>query len=292
MGTVISDLKKRFNQGSLLLQLIYINVGVFVLLRLLMVVLTLFNIPTAEWLTYIELSSDPYNLLFRPWTLFTYMFLHIEAIHILFNMLWLYWFGQMFLQYFNARQMGGLYFLGGIAGAFLYILSYNIFPYFVAIASDSFLIGASASILAIVTAVAFYVPNKEVNLLLIGRIKIKWIAVFSILIDLLSITSNNAGGNIAHLGGAFVGYLFAIRIAQGKDVTASLNKVIDAVVNIFKPRPKLKVTYKRTETDYQYNSRKQEKEANINAILERIKRSGYSSLTAEEKKRLFEAGKN
>lgn len=290
MGTIIADLKTRFNEGSLLHKLIYINVGMFLAVRLLVVAFTLFKLDAQGFLQLLQLPSSPMSLLYQPWSILTYMILHYEFTHILFNMLWMYWFGNIFLSYFNERQMGGLYLLGGLGGALLYILAYNLFPYFSEVVYHSYLMGASASILAIVVAVAFYAPNVEVNLLIIGRVKIKYIALFTIFLDLLSVTSDNAGGNIAHLGGALVGYLFAERYRKGKDITRFFNRIIDKVVNWFKPSPKLKVTYRRTETDYDYNSRKQSEETELNEILERLKRSGYASLSSDEKKKLFEAG--
>ena len=144
-----------------------------------------------------------------PWTLLTYMFTHFDFLHIIFNMLWLYWFGGLFLNFFSERQLGGLYVIGGLAGALLYIVSYNFFPYFSNVAAHSTLMGASASVMAIVFAVSFYKKDMEISLLLIGRIKLIYLALFTLGIDLLAITSDNAGGHIAHIGGALAGILYA-----------------------------------------------------------------------------------
>ena len=220
-ASIIDNLKRQFGQGSVLLKLIYINVAVFLLLRIAGVVLLLFNIDLSIVLPYIEMPSDPYEFITHPWTLLTYMFVHYDVWHILFNMLWLYWFGQIFLTAFGEKQMVGLYLWGGIAGGLLYLLSYNLFPYFEG--KQGLMCGASASIIAIVVATAFRMPDYKINLLFLGAISLKYIAIVTILIDLLSVTSANGGGHIAHLGGALLGYWFIVRWEKGKDLTAPLN---------------------------------------------------------------------
>ena len=202
MDGIFTNLKRMFQSGNILSKLIYINVGLFILIRLASVLFMLFNVQGVPFLQYLQLPASPELLLFRPWTLFTYMFTHFDFLHILFNMLWLYWFGGLFLNFFNERQLGGLYILGGLAGAILFVLAYNIFPYFQNVASFSYLMGASASVMAIVFAVSFYRKDLEINLFLIGRIKLIYLAIFTLVIDLLAMTSDNAGGHIAHIGGA------------------------------------------------------------------------------------------
>lgn len=303
MASIIDTLKLQFKQGSALLRFIYVNVGIFLLLRLAEVLFLLFNLKIAAIFPYIEIASDPGEFITHPWTLLTYMFVHYDVWHILFNMLWFYWFGQIFLTAFGEKQMVGLYLLGGIAGGLLYLLSYNIFPYFEG--KQSLMCGASASIIAIVVATAFRMPDYKVNLLFLGSISLKYIAIVTILIDLLSITSANGGGHIAHLGGALLGYWFIVRWEKGKDLTAPLNRLIDRLVTACKPRPRVRVRRPsartsarptsrptgRPESDMEYRARKKRESDEIDAILDKIKQSGYTSLTAEEKKRLFEAGK-
>ena len=275
--SIIDKLKQQFRQGSVLLKLIYINVAIFLLLRLTWVVLMLFNIDGYVILPFIEMPSIPYEFITHPWTLLTYMFVHYDVWHILFNMLWLYWFGQIFLMSFSEKQMVGLYLLGGIAGGLLYLLSYNLFPYF----------DGKEGLMC----------DYKVNLLFLGAISLKYIALVTIIIDLLSVTSANGGGHIAHLGGALLGYWFIVRWEKGKDLTAPVNKLIDKIVTGFKPRPKIKVSRpsnrssSRPETDMEYRARKKKENDEIDSILDKIKKSGYTSLSAEEKKRLFEAGK-
>lgn len=291
MESIFTNLKNTFRAGNILAKLIYINVGLFILIRLMGVIFLLFNIPGISFLQYLQMPSSPELLMYRPWTVITYMFTHFDFLHILFNMLWLYWFGGLFLTFFSERQLGGLYLLGGIAGAILFMLAYNIFPYFQTVASSSYLMGASASVMAIVFAVSFYRKDLEINLFLIGRIKLIYLALFTFVIDLLAITSENAGGHIAHIGGALFGIWFAMRIKEGKDLTVPMNRLLDWVVNLGKRKHKMKVTHKRAETDYEYNARKHRESADLDAILDKLKRSGYESLSADEKRQLFDASK-
>lgn len=291
MEGIITNLKQQFQSGNLLLKLIYINVALFLLIRLAGVALMLFNVAGTSFLSYLQFPSSPEQFLYRPWTILTYMFTHFDFLHILFNILWLYWFGGLFLTFFTERQLAGLYLMGGFAGALFFMLAYNIFPYFQSVASYSVLMGASASVMAIVFAVSFYRKEQEVVLFLLGRIRLIYLALFTLLIDLLAMTSGNAGGHIAHIGGALFGIWFASQIRKGKDLTAPVNRLIDMCVNIGKRKPKMRVTYKRTETDYEYNARKHQETVEIDAILDKLKRSGYASLSADEKKRLFDASK-
>lgn len=291
MDDIFTKMKQTFRAGNILAKLIYINVGLFILIRLASVLFMLFNVESISFLQYLQMPSSPEELLYRPWTVFTYMFTHFDFLHILFNMLWLYWFGGLFLNFFSERQLGGLYLLGGVAGAALFMLAYNLFPYFQTVASSSYLMGASASVMAIVFAISFYRKDLEIQLLLIGRVRLIYLALFTLLIDFLAITSDNAGGHIAHIGGALLGIWFASQISKGKDLTAPMNRLLDWVVNLGKRKPKMRVTYRRPETDYDYNARKHDENVNLDAILDKLKRSGYESLSADEKKRLFDASK-
>ena len=302
MASIIDNIKAGFARGTLLVRLIYLNVAVFLLVHLVAVILTLWNIHPTAWMAYIDLPSDIGELLHRPWTLLTYMYVHYDVWHILFNMLWFYWFGNIFLQYFTPKQMGGLYLLGGLTGALFYVAAYNIFPYFTD--KQGMMCGASAAIMAVVLAITVRVPDYKVNLLFLGAVSLKYIAAVTILIDLFSMTSANAGGHIAHIGGAVMGILFTQFWKRGKDLTRPVNAVIDAIVTLFS-RPRFKVhrpphtasshstasSHRRPESDYEYNARKKRDMEEIDTILDKIKKSGYSALTEEEKKRLFDAGK-
>jgi membrane associated rhomboid family serine protease len=283
------DIKKSFRDGSNLYRLIYINIAVFILITFVAIIGFLLNnqeIPVKA-LNIFAVPSSVGSLLLRPWTLITYMFLHKDIWHILFNMLWLFWFGKIFLEYLDQRKLVAVYLLGGISGAVVYILSFNIFPAFEGVVSESVAIGASASVLAIVTAIAAYVPDYTVQLFLFGRIKIKYMALAIFVLTSVMDFSVNSGGKLAHIGGALFGYLYTINLRQGRDVGRGFNKIIDFFATIFKPRKKLKVTHKKAANEYEYNKIKAEQQSKINLILDKISKGGYDSLTKEEKDTLF-----
>lgn len=298
MAAIFNNLRHRYSAGNMLTRLVFINVALFVVVRLTDVVLTLSGVSggVITWLTYIELPASLPRLVQQVWSLFTYMILHFDLMHILFNMVWLYGFGRLFLYFFQEKQLGGLYLLGGLSGALLYLIAYNTLPYFAEVAASSYLLGASAAVIAIVVATAVHAPNFRVQMLFVGSVPLKYIAIITIFIDAISITSGNAGGHIAHLGGAIMGAVFALALARGKDITQPINHCIDRVANLFKPRPpKMKVSKNkntRNENDGQYNARKHNEMEEVDRILEKIKSSGYTGLSIEEKKRLFDAGKN
>lgn len=295
MTNFISDLKSRFHRGDINLQLIYINVGVFVVTTLVSVFLRLFNIGDASWMNFMTLPASIPEFLKQPWSLLSYMFLHADPLHLLFNMLWLYWFGQLFLSFFSARHFRGLYLLGGICGGLFYMLALNVFPYFTPYIYISTLLGASASVLAIVVATAVREPEYRVNFMFIGTVRLKYVALFMVVTDLLFVTSGNGGGHIAHLGGALAGWWFAWSLRKGKDVTKWINGVLDGCSGVWSKlsskKPKMKVSKGGRAADYDYNARKKQQSEEIDRILDKLKKSGYGSLTTEEKKRLFDASK-
>lgn len=296
MGSFITDLKNDFRRGSISQQFIYINIGIFVVTALVAIVGMLFNVGKSSWMEWLELPAWLPQFIKQPWSIVTYMFLHAGILHLLFNMLWLYSFGQLFLMFFSARHFRGLYFLGGFCGGLLYMVAYNFFPYFESYLYDSYLLGASASVLAIVIATAVRNPEYRVNLLLFGQVRLKYLALVMIITDLLFVTSNNAGGHIAHLGGALAGWWFAAGLRKGTDVTKWINGAIDWLSGGFRiqrvsKKPKMEVHYGGRSKDYEYNARKKEQNEEVDRILDKLKKSGYQSLTTEEKKRLFDASK-
>ena len=296
MGHIITDLKEAFKRGNIYIQLIYINVGVFLLVNLIDIILQLFNKSNAGVFEWLALPAWFTRFLSQPWSLFTYMFMHADILHILFNMLWLYWFGALFLYFFSAKHLRGLYIWGGLWGGILFMIAYNVFPYFSKAVFFTTLVGASASVLSIVAATAYREPNYPVRLFLFGTVRLKYLALIVIGIDLLFLTSSNAGGHIAHLGGALAGLWFAASLNKGTDVTAWINKILDALSSLFrkptwKRKPKMKVHYGKHHQDYDYNSRKKAQSEEVDRILEKLKKSGYDSLTSEEKKSLFDASK-
>jgi membrane associated rhomboid family serine protease len=283
------EIKKTFSKGSSLNKLIYINITVFLLITIIAAVgFLLKNAEISEKiLNLISVPSSLGVLLTRPWTLVTYMFVHKDIWHILFNMLWFYWFGIIFLEYLDQRKLVAVYLLGGISGALVYILSFNIFPAFSGFVAESVAIGASASVMAVVIATAVYVPDYTVQLFLFGKVKIKYLAfaifVFTSVMDF----SVNSGGKLAHIGGAFFGYFYTLNLRQGRDIGKGMNRIIDFFATLFKPRRKLKVTHKKVANEYEYNKIKTEHQARVNTILDKISKGGYESLTKEEKETLF-----
>jgi membrane associated rhomboid family serine protease len=283
------DIKKTFSNGSNLTKLIYINIAVFILLTFVAVIGFLLNDQNIaeKTLNIFAVPSSLSNLLLRPWTLITYMFVHKDIWHILFNMLWLYWFGRIFLEYLDQRKLVAVYLLGGLSGAVVYILSFNIFPAFDGVVAESVAIGASASVMAIVVAIAAYVPDYTVQLFLFGRVKIKYMALAIFVFTSIMDFSVNSGGKLAHIGGAFFGYFYTLNLRQGKDIGRGFNKIIDFIVTAFKPRKKMKVTHRKAADEYEYNKTKAEHQSKINTILDKISKGGYDSLTKEEKETLF-----
>ena len=295
MSNFLDNIKRTFNKGDVLMKFIFINVAVFLAIHAVGVVATLFRLESLDPLPFLAVPSQLNMILIRFWTLLTYMFVHVGFMHILFNMLWLYWFGKIFLSYFNDRTLGSLYVIGGLAGALLYILAFNTIPYYIYESGHGIMIGASASVMAIVMAAAFYRPEVTLNLFLFGRIKIIYIAIAVFVIDFFSLSNgNNPGGHVAHIGGAIAGYLFATQFKKGKDFTLTISRFLDKIANLFKKRKYKgahKVVYRKPETDYDYNYRKAQESKKIDAILDKLKQSGYDSLSSEEKRQLFNAGK-
>lgn len=302
MARIIDSLWSRFCNENIVGKYIYANIAVYVTVALVGVFATLFNavLPIAEFMRWFELPASPDNLLYQPWSLVTYMFIHNGFMHILWNMLALYGFGRIFLDFYSTRHFVGLYFLGGIVGGVFFILAYNLFPYFSTKIDDSYLVGASAAVMAVVVASAVRSPNTTVNLALFGRMRLKTLAAITVFLSILLLSSENAGGNFAHIGGAVAGAVFAVSLDKGHDVTGLINSIGDFFAALVKKiggmlRRKPKMEFKRTggdakhSADYEYNARKREKENDMNEILEKVKRSGYSSLTDDEKKRLFDS---
>ena len=288
--TIWDEIKESFREGSALTRLIYINLGVFLVFRILNVFFFLSGtpFPLMDWMA---LPADFGLLASRPWTLITYMFLHFEFLHILFNLLWLYWMGQIFLTYFDQGKLITIYLLGGVFGGLFYVVGYNLFPVFSHMVSDSRLLGASASVIAIVTALAVHVPNHTLHLMFIGPVKMKYIALLSVLMYVIGISSTNAGGNLAHLGGAFWGVIYVLQLRRGIDPGKSANGLFSSLKNTFSPQPKVKVSYRKPVDDMEYNRQKNQDQKRMNEILEKISKSGYDSLSKEEKEILFRMGK-
>lgn len=293
---IVGDIKRTFKEGSVLTRLIYINLGVFLLVKIIGLFFYLAGQPPVlvEWLS---VPSDLQTLSRRPWTLVSYMFMHAGFLHILFNILGLYWFGKLFLYHFEGDKMLSVYLLGGISGALLYVVAFNVFPVFESV--NAILLGASGSVLAILTAVAVYDPDRELHLFFIGKFPLKYVALFYVVLSIIGISASNPGGNLAHLGGAAWGWFYIYQLRRGKDRGAGIVTIINKIESWFIKRQdwfnsksKMRVTYKQPpRDDYEYNRQQNIRQDEINHILDKIAKSGYESLTKREKEILFKQGK-
>ncbi len=292
MDKFFNQIKDKYHQGSMLIKLIFINIGVFFVIKILSIFATLFKLDVVDIINIFALPSKPSMIVNQLWSIITYMFVHESFWHIFWNMLWIYWFGKIFLNYFTGKNLASLYVLGGLAGGLLYILSFNFIPYYIDM-NNRWLIGASASVMAIVMASAFYRPEVNIHLLFFGSIRIVYIALGIFILDFFSLDDiANPGGHVAHIGGALIGYLFAVHYKKGKDITGFISKSIDRIFSIFKKRnnPKLKVR-SQNFNNYKKGPTTTNNDDVIDSILDKLKKSGYGSLTSEEKRHLFDASK-
>lgn len=286
----LEEIKQQYRMGGVTEKLIYWNIALFAIPWILKGVLSLFSI-NFDFMTYVSLSSNPADLLWKPWTIFSYAFFHADIFHILFNLIILNFVGRLFLTFFTQKQLLSLYLMGGIFAGFIYIVSYLLFP---ALANQVVtLVGASGAIMCILFGVASYAPQMQVRLLLIGNVRLWHIAVFYLVIDLISLSFSNVGGHIAHLGGALFGYLFVNQIKKGIDITIGFTSFINAFVNMFKKNSStpFKKVHKNTTYSKPKPTTKDKSQQQIDEILDKISKSGYDSLTKEEKEFLFQAGK-
>lgn len=294
---IIRDIKQSIRTKDPVTLLIVVNIAVFLLINLLTISymftgnsLVIGSIQSAI-VRNIELPLSIQRLVYKPWTLITYMFVQHELLHIFWNMVGLYWFGKLLSYYTATKKIVPLYILGGIAGGLVTIVTFAIVPKFHPYAFN-ILIGASASVTAIIVATATLIPDVKINLLLIGPIKLLYVAVFFIFIDVLNVASEaNVGGNISHLGGALMGYIFIVQYKKGRDMSKWINQFFDWVKGLFKRSPKstMKIAHKRPVPDEEYNSNRRANQQTVDEILDKISKSGYESLTKAEKDILYKA---
>jgi membrane associated rhomboid family serine protease len=291
--SIIQEIKDSFRGGTILTKLIYLNVGVFLLLHASIAILYLAGAEDLVYniLTWLAVPANLKELAMHPWTFISYMFLHRDFFHLLFNLAWLFWFGKIFLLYFDQKKLLNIYLIGGMAGAIFFVISYNLFPVLRSQSNEAIALGASAAVMAVVIAISAYVPDYTMNLIFLGPVKIIWIALVSFILSSVVDFSINTGGKIAHIGGAFLGYFFVLRYKKGSDITTWFSKIMDSIFALFKKRKKMKISYKRTVDDMEYNAMKSEKQKEMDRILDKISRSGYGSLTDDEKDSLFKLGK-
>lgn len=284
-------LSYKYKTATVLEKLIAVNVILFIFFFLLETISFLFqtNISIIKWFVF---PNEPMEFLYKPWSIITYAFLHGGIWHILGNMLILYFSGIYFLNFFSPKRLLNYYFLGAIAGAMVFMVSYQLFPAFAGV--RSYLIGASAAVMAILVGIATHIPHMRIRLMFLGSLKFWWIAAFLVALDVIQIPFGNAGGHLAHLGGALLGYVYTKQIARGNDIGKVFAKIADWFSRIFSPKKKTpfkKVHRNKRATTGTGGSSKSEHQAKIDAILDKIGKSGYDSLSKEEKDFLFNAGK-
>lgn len=295
MNEIWLDIKQRFKKGDILTKLIYVNGGIFLLSVVFGIFWGLFTGARfgesgSLFAHFLALPTNDFTgFIFKPYTLITHMFLHVDFFHVLFNMLLLYFMGKMFLNYFSPKQLFGLYLIGGFLGAVILLIVTNLSPQF---EQPGIALGASAAVMAIAIAVTSYTPHTKVNLFGVFPVKLMFVGFFFVLSDLIYFHDSNTGGHLAHLVGAAVGFWYSAAFKQGKDITAGLNKIIDSLFKIFKPKSKMKVVYNQKKvqnmSDEDYNVHQKVTQKEIDSILDKISASGYSSLTKREKDILFQ----
>ncbi|MFO8147604.1 MAG: rhomboid family intramembrane serine protease [Bacteroidota bacterium] len=292
-------IRHKFQTASVVEKLIGINVLVFILFYVFKTIAFLFQLPSDFLLEWLVFPKEPGEYIFKPWSIITYSFMHSGIWHILANMLILFYAGSYFLSYFSAKKLLTFYFLGVIVGAMVYMLSYNLFPAFEA-TGRSYLLGASAGVMAVLVGIATRIPHMRIRLLILGSVKFWYIAAFLVILDVVQIPFGNAGGHFAHLGGALFGYFYSSQLAKGNDIASGFEKAVIWFLGLFesskKSKPIMRTVYKKTghTTSKRASSKisKTEKQEKIDSILDKISKSGYESLTKQEKDFLFNAGKD
>lgn len=282
---ILDDLKLQYKTGGIVQKLIFWNVGVFILS---LVFFYQFKTGRFVYPNWLALSSSFEVFVSKPWTVVTYMFLHAGFLHLLFNMMVLHFSGRLFTTFFTERQLFGLYILGGIFSGIVFFLIYSL------LGVSSILVGASGAIMGILVATAVYSPHMIVRLALIGNVKLWHIAAVLLIMDLLQLPIENSGGHIAHLAGAFFGFLYIKLLQSGTDLSKPVSKLQDSLAGIGKPKNKTpfkKVHKNETSQTRQKGFTKDMNQKKIDDILDKISQSGYDSLTKEEKEFLFKAGK-
>jgi membrane associated rhomboid family serine protease len=294
------EIQGQWKWGGLVKRLLFINIGVFLLVHAIGITGWLFGSPDLDGPVLRQLMStnDPDLLLRKPWTVVTYMFTHYDPMHILWNMLMFWFSGQLFQSLLNERRLLGNYLLGGLAGFAFYLLG-GLMPEHLQLGGTSMILGASASVMSVLVGIATYRPDMEVGLMFAGRVRLKYIALVALLLDLISIRAGgNTGGHLAHIGGALYGYVAALQLKRGNDWSLAFVNGLDRLLNVFRRkggRGRMRVVERRplqrvrVVHDDDFNAAKKAKQERVDAILDKISRSGYDSLSKDERDFLFRA---
>lgn len=293
---ILNDLKAQYKIGNMTTKLIFWNILLFAIPSIIVALLQLFNI-NLSYFNYVALSSNVDDVFVKPWTIISYSFFHTGFLHLIFNMIMLNFVGKLFVSFFTQKQLLSLYVLGGVFGGIVYLICYTFLP---SLSNENkLLVGASGSIMAILFATMTYQPHMDIRLALIGSIKIWHIALLYLVIDLIQLPIENTGGHLAHLGGALFGFIYIKTLQSGTDLGSGLNAVLDWFANIFSPKEStpFKKVHRNPKPQNATKSTskivtKDKSQQQIDEILEKISKSGYDSLTADEKEFLFKAGKH
>ena len=303
MSGLFDDFRSEFSKpNNTLVQLILVNTVVFLVLLLAKVGFTMGQELDTYYLirSQLMIPGGIVDFLHKPWTLFTYFFAHDEIFHILYNMLFLYWFGRLIDEYLGNRRLVGLYIMGGLAGGLLYLLMYNTVPYFQVSSESARMLGASAAAFSVAVGAATLLPNYTFHLLFFGAVRIKYIVFFFIIMSVAQSAGSNAGGNLAHLGGALMGFCYVKLLQNGTDLGRPIYWVMEGWSNMLRPKPAVKVSYRQRSSasaqtspyataGAQPSTLSTPDQDEVDTILDKISRSGYESLTREEKQKLFRA---
>lgn len=292
--SVLEDLKLQYKIGSISIRLVFWNVLLYVIPEVVFAVLLLFKV-NINYLNFVSVSTAFSDLAWKPWSILSYSFFHSGVLHLIFNMLMLYYVGRLFITFFTQKQLLGVYLLGAIFSGAVFIASYAFLPALTPISTQ--MIGASGSIMAILFATTSYQPFMDVRLFGVFKMKLWHIAFVLIFFDLIQLPLENTGGHLAHIAGAVFGYIYIVLLKRGTDLTSGVNSFIDFIVNLFnkKDSTKFRKVYvnpkKQAEKRESRIVTKDKTQQQIDEILDKISKSGYDSLTKEEKEFLFNAGK-
>ncbi len=284
MNNWYTKLKVAFTNVNIVEKIIYINAIVFLISYLFKTISFLTGLDETFIVTWFALSPYFNSFIIKPWTIITYGFLHEGLIHILFNLIILYYIGNLFLDYFNRKQFLVYYFLGVIFGGLVFMLSYNYFPALKT--RETFLVGASAGVTSIIIGIASLIPNYALRFRFIGEIKLLYIAIILIAIDIIQIPNGNAGGHLAHLGGALIGFLLTNKLNKGKSLILWMERLLQP-----KQKSPLSTIHKRDKSSLDKKENSKDRQKRIDEILDKISKSGYDALSKEEKDFLFKVGK-
>ena len=276
MKIFFDKISREFKLSSNLNKIIYLNIIFFVIIKVCSSIFFLFEINTNEFFNKLYLPAEINLIKLQPWSIFSFMFIHLNFVHLIFNMLWLYFIGNIFLQWLDEKQLIFIYLLGGISGGLFFVLCYNYIPLLQKNIENTLALGASASIFAIMMAITIYKPDHKIQIPLIQKIKLKNITVFLTIYYIVSLSGGNTGGYLAHIGGGIFSFIYMKQLDTSK---------------IFKSIFKNSSKFNEKDSDYIYNQKQNKKNKEIDIILEKISKSGYKSLNKKEKEILFKSSK-